>query len=488
MGVEIIKDIKINQVAHYFNCCNKDLFTQTNSNEIIQNDIKILTTKANDKLQHKYSNKFDILSPRDKIKNKKLNKYSDKNNSLYTYSGFNTDSKPRISKIIKIQSYIRGILLRKKLFENYILTKKLNNIKNDNNKEIKDNLDIPFYIEESLVSKYNNYIPLLLLDSEQSIPNKTKTDKNNSYNNLKDKTIKYKYLGYSKYLIDDNNNKKIIKNGFGIIIFSDNTIFKSKFKDNKATGIGHFIDKNNIVEFIGEYENNIRNGFGIYTINISINSNHKYFGYFNNNGLNGIGIEESNEDEYIYYGEFLKNQKHGYGTLRWNDGTIYKGQFYSNQINGYAIINYPGNKIYKGKVNEGKLDGFGEFLWPEGKKYCGYYKNDKKDGFGIFFWDIQNIKYFDEKLSVFKNIKAYIGFWNEGYMNGVGLKINNGVIKYGLWKNGKKIMWIDSVENAKIYFKIHKKKYLKIMLGNKKDLLNLLIKSYKDEFENYYEI
>jgi len=59
---------------------------------------------------------------------------------------------------------------------------------------------------------------LLFLDSEQSISNKTKTDKNNSYNNLKDKSIKYKYLGYSKSLIDDNKNLKIIKNGFGIVI------------------------------------------------------------------------------------------------------------------------------------------------------------------------------------------------------------------------------------------------------------------------------
>ena len=50
------------------------------------------------------------------------------------------------------------------------------------------------------------------------------------------------------------------------------------------------------------------------------------------------------------------------------------------------------------------------------------------------------------------------------------------------------MMWIDSVENAKKYFKIHQKKYLKIMLGNNKDLLNLLIKSYKNKFENNYEI
>ena len=479
MGVQIIKDIKINQVTHYFNCCSKDLLTENNSNEI-----NVLTKEADDKLQHKYSNKIAILSPRSKIKNTQLNKNSDKNISLNTYCSLNADSEPRISKIMKIQSFIRGILLRKKLLENHILAKSLINIKNDNNKE--DKLDTHCYIEESLISKYNNYIPLLFFDNEQRISNKTKTYKNNSNYNLNDKNIKYKYLGYYKSLIDDNKNSKIIKNGFGIIIFSDNTIFKSNFKENKATGFGHYIDKNNIEEFIGEYENNIRNGFGIYTINISINNNHKYYGYFNSNGLNGIGIEESNECEYIYYGEFLNNKKHGYGTLKWNDGTIYEGHFDKNQINGYAIINYPGNKVYKGKVNEGKLDGFGEFLWPEGKKYCGYYKNDKKDGFGIFFWDLQNIKYFDERVSILKNIKAYVGFWNEGYMNGFGLRISDGIIKYGLWKNGKKMMWIDNVEHAKNYFKNNQKKYLKIMLENKKDLLNLLIKSYKNEFENYY--
>jgi hypothetical protein len=73
-------------------------------------------------------------------------------------------------------------------------------------------------------------------------------------------------------------------------------------------------------------------------------------------------------------------------------------------------------------------------------------------------------------------------------MDGVGLNISDGVIKCGLWKNGKKMMCIDSFENAKKYFKNHQKNYLKIMFGDKKDLLNLLINSYKNEFENYYEI
>ena len=177
------------------------------------------------------------------------------------------------------------------------------------------------------------------------MPNKTKKDKNNSNNNLKDKLIKNKYIGYYKPLIDENKNSKIIKNDFRIIIFSDNTIFKSNFKDNNAVGIGHYIDKIILKNLLDNMKTIYKNGFGLYTINISINCNHKYLGFFNSNGLNGIGIEESNEEEYIYFGEFLKNQKHGYGAPKWNDETIYDCQFYKNQINGYKITNYPGNKI-----------------------------------------------------------------------------------------------------------------------------------------------
>ena len=48
-------------------------------------------------------------------------------------------------------------------------------------------------------------------------------------------------------------------------------------------------------EFIGEYKNNIPNGYGIYR---NIVSERKCLGYFKLNGLNGIGIEESIEDGY----------------------------------------------------------------------------------------------------------------------------------------------------------------------------------------------
>ncbi len=64
-------------------------------------------------------------------------------------------------------------------------------------------------------------------------------------------------------------------------------------------------------------------------------------GYFKLNGIIGIGIEESIEDGYTYYGEFDKNKKHGYGVLQWREGIKYEGQFFRNQMNGYATIKYP---------------------------------------------------------------------------------------------------------------------------------------------------
>ena len=156
-------------------------------------------------------------------------------------------------------------------------------------------------------------------------------------------------------------------------------------------------------------------------------TNQKYSGYYQFDSLNGVVIEESFEQGYTYYGEYINNNKQGYGRIKWKEGTIYEGQFFRNQINGYAIINYPDKKIYKGQVKRAKLFGFGEFIWPEGKKFIGNYKNNKKDGFGIFLWDIQkNINNYNIGIN---EMKAYIGFWSEGIINGVGIKICLGKLK-----------------------------------------------------------
>ena len=175
----------------------------------------------------------------------------------------------------------------------------------------------------------------------------------------------------------------------------------------------------------------------------------------------------------IHNGKFEKIQKHGFGTLRWKKGIIYEGQFYQNQMNGYAIIRYSLNRIYKGQINNGKMEGFGEFDWGWGKKFIGYYKNDKRNGFGIFLWNIPSINN-NEELNDLNKIKGYIGFWNDGNMNGAGLKISDGKIKYGAWKNRVKMEWIEHEEHLKKHLKNNQAKYARIFFGKKQNILNLL--------------
>jgi hypothetical protein len=43
-----------------------------------------------------------------------------------------------------------------------------------------------------------------------------------------------------------------------------------------------------------------------------------------------------------------------------------------------------------------------------GKKYLSYYKNEIKEGFGVFIYEL-------------KSFQAYIGFWNEGKVDGLYL-------------------------------------------------------------------
>lgn len=480
MGVQIIKDIKINESLSCFrSCCQENNMTINNDN-INNNNFDNNNFDNNNYILTNSSNRIKSLGIKNKYKTKILNKFFDKYYSSKTNFVFNTslinESEFKIYKITKIQAYIRGLLLKKKL-----------SLLKNQEEEYNDN-------QQHLAISHSMEGTIFHSDSESSlnnIKNQNSINSNILPFNLKSKNnIKYKYFGYLKDCINkrkivynnsldintnSNNHIKYIKNGYGKLIFNDNTIFKSTFLENKASGISHYIDEYNNQEFIGEYQNNILNGFGIYTYK---KTNHKFTGYFQSNNLNGAAIEENFEEDFTYYGEFVENEKHGYGVIQWKDGTIYEGQFFKNKMNGYAIIKYPEEKIYKGQIKKGKLSGFGAFIWDKQQKFIGHYKNNKRDGFGIFIWDIPKSNNDNSYIIGINEINAYIGFWSEGNIDGVGLKITNKKMQFGFWNNGKKLMRFEKKELIKKYIKKNQIKYMKILLGKKEDIFNLLKSCY----------
>ena len=254
------------------------------------------------------------------------------------------------------------------------------------------------------------------------------TSNNNNNNNINNNNIN-----------NTNKNKNIkptiIKEGFGIITWEDKSQLYSNFLNNKANGISKYIDNDNQISFIGEYVNNKPRGFGIYK-----NPKGTIFqGYWKNNVLNGIGLEIW-KDSTFYQGEFKNNKKNGIGIYRWSDGTIYHGEWLNDEMTGFCIITYRDEKMYIGQIEKGIMNGYGEFSWKNGKKYLGYYKNDLKEGFGVFIYEQ-------------KPFQAYIGFWLEGKMDGLGLVIKGRNVKYGLWKKGEKKQRFKGPWEFKVYKK-----------------------------------
>ena len=420
--------------------------------------------------------------------------------------------------IIKIQSLFRAYLLRKKI---------------ENRSSISSNRNIEEKIEEEECISFRMNITFTeTVFSSKSLVNSKIVEENYNHNsfinidaNNKDSEIiilpfniknkmktKYKYTGYvykknrikkekvheiSSSFIEEKiiNNKKdkigLIKEGFGKLIFNDGAEFCGIFHQNNLQNYGKYTsinykkkndreiiitNNNKAEEFIGEYNNYIPDGFGIYKNFIT---NLKVKGIFKGNCISGIGIEVSEEGDYIYYGEFINNKKEGYGTIEWKDGSKYQGEFKDNQINGFGIIKYPDNKFYQGEIKNSRMEGFGEFFWKDEKRYIGNYKNDKRNGFGIYIFKddkqqspINNRA--NKKNSLFDNFYAYIGFWKNGNMDGFGMIVNRQEIKYGLWENNANRRFLETDFSIKTYLKLTDTKYNKFFSWKHKEFINFL--------------
>ena len=383
-----------------------------------------------------------------------------------------------------------SILLKMNLdmVETFFSSNSLNNSNiskdtNNNDKTIVKNNPIPFNIKNKfgiMQYKYSGYVK-----------KKSKTnDELNSINSVEKGNLE--------------NEESLVKEGFGKFHFKDGSEFCGIFHNNIFQNYGKYLflnnKENNIIkqgdkeilitdnninyeEFIGEYKNYIPEGFGIYT---NLITNLKITGIFGQNGLYGIGIENSVEGGYTYYGEFKNNKKEGIGTILWKDGSKYEGQFNNNQMNGYGMMEFPEKNYYQGEIKNGKIEGFGQFFWSDKRKYVGHYKNDKRNGFGVYIFknnEGQNDDFYDE--FDMSNSSAFIGFWKNGTMDGFGMMIIHSEIKYGIWENGFKKKNLENNTSLLSYAKWMNKRYNKLFIEKPKNIFDFLetIFNINNEFE-----
>lgn len=337
---------------------------------------------------------------------------------------YNENSALIAKKIIKLQSYFRGIFYRRRFnrFINIITLKHSHSVSSLNATKILSNIEnkprSEIHLKNGRVERNN------------SISSNGNKASYSQQDNVKRRVSKAD-MDISKYFSGDMINGK--KDGFGILTWSDGSRYIGFFKLNQAEGLGKQTHKNGDFYF-GVWAKDRAEGLGYY-YNI-IGS--KYEGEWKHDKQNGFGVEKwSGLTSTKYIGEFINGQKHGYGVLNLEDGSIYEGELKENFISGIGVLKYHDKKVYYGSWDCNKMNGVGILTWDDGKHFEGMFHQDTKEGFGVYWC----------------GSKIYLGMWTKNKLEGEVCIIENNTIKNSLWREGKKVKYLES---KSCYFDIAK--------------------------------
>ena len=193
---------------------------------------------------------------------------------------------------------------------------------------------------------------------------------------------------------------------------------------------------------------------------IKTNSPDTYFlGYLINNELTGEGVNYNYQWKKIYEGNFEHNLKNGFGILFNNNGSTYSGEFINGKPNGKGVLYYNNNTRFEGyfingfqndkgflinpnkstkqeiTYNNGNIVEQGEIFNYNKSKYKKQFKeefnefekNCKKLGYEKYMNLMMNIKSTKDTYLLKKGIKVENNGIYIGEMNSVGFKYGRGV-------------------------------------------------------------
>lgn len=181
----------------------------------------------------------------------------------------------------------------------------------------------------------------------------------------------------------------------GRIIYPNGDFYEGEFFEGIRRGKGRFETYERRSVYIGDWDNDVRQGYGIETF----------------------------EDGSRYEGTFTADTKTGKGKFTWKDGSAYDGDFVEGRLEGSGVYSWQDGRLYIGEWKGGKMNGNGKFTYKDGKSYEGQYLNDKKHGYGVYKWEG----------------KTYEGEWFQGKMHGFGYMTTSQGRKRYEFRDGNKV-------------------------------------------------
>ena len=151
--------------------------------------------------------------------------------------------------------------------------------------------------------------------------------------------------------------KNGMRHGRGRLVWNDGTVNEGYWSEDKLNGVGkRYQDGPEGFSYEGEFKDGLYHGKGTF-------------------------VDRNDDIEYL--GEFAFHRRSGKGKLKSLD-FVYEGEFKNNLKHGFGKIDFNGNRWYEGEWKNDKMDGKGEFHWKDGRYYKGAYLEDKKHGYGEF--------------------------------------------------------------------------------------------------------
>lgn len=95
----------------------------------------------------------------------------------------------------------------------------------------------------------------------------------------------------------------------------------------------------------------------------------------------GVGTYTSHDNQYVYDGEWVNDEKSGSGR-EINNGVQYSGGFLKNMFSGYGVYVDSEGNMYDGDWSLGKKSGIGHFKSYLGDSYSGEFKDGSYNGQG----------------------------------------------------------------------------------------------------------
>ena len=131
-------------------------------------------------------------------------------------------------------------------------------------------------------------------------------------------------------------------------------ILEGKYIDGFVEGKG-ILKNEKGSSYIGDFVHSKRHGKGILE-----NRKIHYEGEFKNDKLSGKGKIIFKEEGHVYEGDFENNEINGLGTFKWKNGDSYTGEMLDGMMHGKGIYKYYNGRIFEGiysfgKRKEGKL-------------------------------------------------------------------------------------------------------------------------------------